>query len=236
MEIQGPKGDTGVSQNWSQVSLTTLSKAIPVKGLSFNYLIAMLSTFLFCRIWYLQIFFKVISWLRIQLGWPCLHEDVGFIYYCKRTNKLAFRNLSWSFFYIYIYIYLFLFIFGCVGSSLLCAGFLWLWRAGATLCCCARASHCGGLSCCGAWALGAQASVVVACGLSSCGSWALERRLSSCGAWAQPLCSMWDLPRPGLEPVSPALAGRFPTTAPPGKLCLDLICVSFTQSLNTPGS
>ena len=28
---------------------------------------------------------------------------------------------------------------------------------------------------------------------------------------------MWDLPRPGLEPVSPALAGIFLTTAPPGK-------------------
>ena len=28
---------------------------------------------------------------------------------------------------------------------------------------------------------------------------------------------MWDLPRPGLEPGSPALAGRFSTTAPPGK-------------------
>ena len=28
---------------------------------------------------------------------------------------------------------------------------------------------------------------------------------------------MWDLPGPGLEPVSPALAGRFLTTAPPGK-------------------
>ncbi|KAJ8797875.1 hypothetical protein J1605_017077 [Eschrichtius robustus] len=28
---------------------------------------------------------------------------------------------------------------------------------------------------------------------------------------------MWDLPRPGLEPVSPALAGGFSTTAPPGK-------------------
>ena len=29
---------------------------------------------------------------------------------------------------------------------------------------------------------------------------------------------MWDLPGPGLEPVSPALAGGFLTTAPPGKL------------------
>ena len=28
---------------------------------------------------------------------------------------------------------------------------------------------------------------------------------------------MWDLPRPGLEPVSPALAGGFLATAPPGK-------------------
>ena len=38
--------------------------------------------------------------------------------------------------------------------------------------------------CCGARALGAQASVFVACGLSSCGLWALEHRFSSCGAWA----------------------------------------------------
>ena len=43
------------------------------------------------------------------------------------------------------------------------------------------------------------------------------RRLSSCGSRAQLLRSMWDLLGPGLEPVSPALAGRFSTTAPPGK-------------------
>ena len=43
------------------------------------------------------------------------------------------------------------------------------------------------------------------------------RRLSSCGSRAQSLLGMWDLPRPGLEPVSPALAGRPSTTAPPGK-------------------
>ena len=42
-------------------------------------------------------------------------------------------------------------------------------------------------------------------------------RLSSCRSRAQLLRGMWDLPRPGLEPVSPALAGRFSTTAPPGK-------------------
>ena len=42
-------------------------------------------------------------------------------------------------------------------------------------------------------------------------------RLSNCGSRAQLLRGMRDLPRPGLEPVSPALAGRFSTTAPPGK-------------------
>ena len=42
-------------------------------------------------------------------------------------------------------------------------------------------------------------------------------KLSNCGSRAQLLCGMWDLPRPGLEPMSPALAGRFSTTAPPGK-------------------
>ena len=42
-------------------------------------------------------------------------------------------------------------------------------------------------------------------------------RLSNCGSQAQLLHGMWDLPRPGLEPVSPALAGRFSTTAPPEK-------------------
>ena len=43
------------------------------------------------------------------------------------------------------------------------------------------------------------------------------RRLSSCGSRAQSLRGTPDPPRPGLEPVSPALAGRLSTTAPPGK-------------------
>ena len=44
-----------------------------------------------------------------------------------------------------------------------------------------------------------------------------RRGLSNCGSRAQPLRGMRDPPRPGLEPVSPALAGRLPTTAPPRK-------------------
>ena len=43
------------------------------------------------------------------------------------------------------------------------------------------------------------------------------RRLSNYGSRAQPLRGMWDPPRPGLEPASPASAGRLSTTAPPGK-------------------
>ena len=43
------------------------------------------------------------------------------------------------------------------------------------------------------------------------------RRLSNCGSRAQLLRGIWDLPRPGLEPMSPALAGRLSTTVPPGK-------------------
>ena len=96
-------------------------------------------------------------------------------------------------------------------SSLQCVGFSLRWH----LFCRARA-------------LGSWASVVVALGLSSCGSWALERRLSSCGTWAQLLRGMWDLPGPGLEPMSPALAGRFITTAPPGKP-LDFILETWLQ-------
>ena len=46
-----------------------------------------------------------------------------------------------------------------------------------------------------------------------------SRRAGSAIVAHGPSCSaaMWDLPRPGLEPVSPALAGRFSTTVPPGK-------------------
>ena len=45
----------------------------------------------------------------------------------------------------------------------------------------------------------------------------VARGLSSCGARAQLLYGMWDLPGPGIEHMSPALAGRLPTTVPPGK-------------------
>ena len=54
----------------------------------------------------------------------------------------------------------------------------------------------------GAWALGTRASAVVARGLSSCISWALDLRLNSCGTRVELLCGVWDLPGPGIEPMS----------------------------------
>ena len=54
-------------------------------------------------------------------------------------------------------------------------------------------------------------------GFGSCGSWAPGSRLSSCGAWAELLLHLWSVPGPGIEPMSPALAGGLFTTAPPGE-------------------
>ena len=62
---------------------------------------------------------------------------------------------------------------------------------------------------------------IAVCGpLTIAASLVAEHRLqtrSNYGSRAQPLRGLWDLPRPGFEPVSPALAGGFSTTAPPGK-------------------
>ena len=45
----------------------------------------------------------------------------------------------------------------------------------------------------------------------------LQCGLNSCGTRAQSLHSLRDLPGSGIEPMSPALAGRFSTTEPPRK-------------------
>ena len=56
-------------------------------------------------------------------------------------------------------------------------------------------------------------------------------RLSSCGSRAQLPRGMGIPPRPELEPVSPALAGRLSTSAPPGK---PLFC-SILKEVPFPG-
>ena len=63
--------------------------------------------------------------------------------------------------------------------------------------CGAWASHCGGFSCSGLWAI--------------------EHGLDSCGPQAYLLCSLRDLPAPGMEPMSSALAGGFLNTGLTGK-------------------
>ena len=104
---------------------------------------------------------------------------------------------------------MYLFIFGCAGSSLLYRLVSGWCQAGPLPSCGAWASHCGSLSC-KAWALGGA-------GFSGWGLRAPEQWSRSCGTQFSLLQGMWDLPRPGIEPVSPALAGRFSTTEPPGK-------------------
>ena len=54
-------------------------------------------------------------------------------------------------------------------------------------------------------------------GFRGCGSGARELGLSSCGTQASLLLGLWELPGPGVKLVSPALAGKFSTTEPPGK-------------------
>ena len=54
------------------------------------------------------------------------------------------------------------------------------------------------------------------------GSPAVVRGFSCCstqvlGEWAQLSRGMWGLPRPGVEPLSPVLAGGFFIPGPPGK-------------------
>ena len=85
------------------------------------------------------------------------------------------------------------FVFGHAGSLPLHAGRLSLAvKAGA-----AHWSRCSGCFCRGARAP--------------------AQGFGGCGAWPQLPWSMWTLPRPGRALGSPALAGRFLTTGPPGK-------------------
>ena len=60
-------------------------------------------------------------------------------------------------------------------------------------------------------------------------AWVLEHGLSSCDAQAYLLHSTWNLLRPGIEPMSPALAGGLP----PGKTNNFILKTSLGCSLST---
>ena len=68
------------------------------------------------------------------------------------------------------------------------------------------------------WGRGSRTSVIAVHGPRSCSSQALEHRLNSRDERPQLLGGMRDLPRSGMEPMSPTLADRFFITEPPGKL------------------
>ena len=89
----------------------------------------------------------------------------------------------------------YVFLFGCASSPLLGSGFLWSWCAG-------------------------HSPVAVGKLLIAVASLVVEHGLSGCHPRAPLPHNMWNLPGPGIEPVSPALAARFLTTGPPGKSLL----------------
>ena len=74
------------------------------------------------------------------------------------------------------------------------------WQWGLLSGCGAQASHCRRFSCC-------RTQALRACGLSSSSLRALQHGLSSCGSQTQLPLGVWNLPGPGIEPVSHTLAG-----------------------------
>ena len=120
-----------------------------------------------------------------------------------------FSAYFYKFFTIIFLFFKFIFIFGCAGFVL--HGLFSSCGGGAVLHCSAGFSHCG-----------AQALRLK--GFSSCPTWALQLGFPDSRAQAQQLwCtglvllshvgSSWT----GIKSMSPALAGRFFTTEPPGK-------------------
>ena len=142
----------------------------------------------------------------------------------------------WSrLFFIYIYNFIYLFIFGYAGSSLLLGLFsIWgEWRLLSSYCVWLEYSLVGVLSL--QWLPLLQSKGSRHTGFGSCSLQALEHRLSSYSAWAYLLQGMWTLPWTGIKPMSPAMAGRFFTTEPPGKtisLLLQIFYDIFSTGLS----
>ena len=119
-----------------------------------------------------------------------LEVAICFIKLPNSTFSIRFQTLNSSMIWYLLFFHHCpdIFFLSCVGSSLLRAGFLQLRRAGAALPCSARASHCGGFSCCGAPALGVRVSAVEARRLQSAGSVVVAHGLScsmACGIFPE---------------------------------------------------
>ena len=59
--------------------------------------------------------------------------------------------------------------------------------------------------------------------------------LSTCGSRAPLPCGLWGPSRSGIEPLSPALAGKSLTTGPPGKPSKYLLCLYLPCAIAVPG-
>ena len=122
-----------------------------------------------------------------------------------------------------------LFIFGCAGSSLLHSRlFSSCGEWGLLPSCSAQASHVVASLVGNHRLQGVQALIALAHELRGCGSWALEHGLNSCSIHCSAACG-WDLSRSVIKPMSPASAGRFFTTEPPGQSLELHRCLRFND-------
>ena len=149
------------------------------------------------------------SWTPQLLQLFILHQSWPFVF-CFFFSKVLFCCCYHILFFLFL-INLFIYFMAMLGLRF-----------------CARA-----FSSCGKWG---PLFIAVRGPLTIAASLAAEHRLqtgrlSNCGSRAQLLRGMWDLPRPGLEPICPALAGGFSTTAPPGKPCVFEYCGHLTSKI-----
>ena len=90
------------------------------------------------------------------------------------------------------------------------------------------------------WLLLLQSTGSRHAGFSSCSTqvqqlWLMGSRAQAQQLWCMGLLlrGMWDLPGPRIEPMFPALAGRFLTTLPPGKSKIHVLSFIYSFSYYT---
>ena len=165
---------------------------------------------------------------RILVPWRGIELSPGSESQWVLTTGLPGNSLSYistdTFKTMLLFIYLWLcWLFVAARASFCCGEWGLLSSYGAW------ASYCRGFSCCGPLAPGQV-------GFSSCTMWVQGSRAQAQLLQLMGLVALQhvgiSVPWPGIEPVSPALAGRLFTTEPPGRPLTDIIlftskCVLF---------
>ena len=148
---------------------------------------------------------------EIGLSFSNLCFPLLFLCSPNSLKKFSISDICSSLFFIpslfIATLFIYLFIFGCVGSSVRARAFSGYGKRGPLL-----------IAARGPLFIAVRGPFTTAAPPVA-GHRLQTRRLSSRGSRAQPLRGTRDPPRPGLEPASPAPAGRLSTTAPPGKPC-----------------